>query len=70
MSSINISIRKEAYDFLKEFKTRDKSFSEIILGFKKEPNIMKFFGILNDLEWDSKEKSMKSLRDSFNKRLK
>ena len=68
MPSINISIKKETYDFLKELKTRDKSFSEIILGFKKEHDIMKFFGVLKDLEWNSKEKSMKSLRDSFNKR--
>jgi len=70
MTSINISIKKEAYDFLRTLKAKDRSFSDIILDFKKDQsNIMKFFGILRDLDWDEKEKNMKNLRDSFNKRL-
>jgi len=71
MTSINISIKKEAYDFLKNFKTSDKSFSDIILSFKKEQdNIMRFFGILKELDWLDKERNMKILRGSFSKRLK
>ena len=70
MTSVNISIKKEAYEFLKDLKTRDRSFSDIILGFKKEhKSIMRFFGVLKDIEWEEKEKSMKNLRQSFNKRL-
>ena len=70
MTSINISIKKEAYDFLRTLKAKDRSFSDIILDFKKDQsNIMKFFGILRDLYLYEKEKNMKNLRDSFNKRL-
>lgn len=71
MASINISIKKEAYEFLKKFKAQDKSFSDIILSFKKEPsNIMRFFGVLKNLDWDRKEKDMEHLKSSFNIRLK
>ncbi|MBI2649895.1 hypothetical protein HYX04_01115 [Candidatus Woesearchaeota archaeon] len=70
MTSINISVKKEAYDFLKDMKTKDKSFSDIILSFKKEQSsVMRFFGALKGIDWKEKEKSMKSLRESFNKRL-
>ena len=70
MASINISVKKEAYDFLKDMKTKDKSFSDIILSFKKEQNsVMRFFGALKEIDWKEKENSMKSLRESFNKRL-
>lgn len=70
MASINISVKKEAYEFLRNLKAEDKSFSDVILSFKKEQkDLMRFFGILKELDWDNKEKSMKSLRDSFNKKL-
>ena len=32
--------------------------------------IMRFFGILNGIDWRNKERNMKSLRESFNKKLK
>ena len=70
MASVNISVKKEAYDFLKNMKTKNKSFSDVILDFKKEQSsIMRFFGILKNLDWKGKEKGMKNLRESFNKRL-
>ena len=70
MASINISIKKEAYDFLENLKTKDKSFSDVILGFRKEhSSILRFFGILKTLDWDEKEKNIKNLRGSFNRRL-
>lgn len=70
MTSINISIKSEAYDFLKNLKSKDKSFSDVILSFKKEhDNAMRFFGILRNIDWNEKDKHMKNLRDSFNKRL-
>ena len=37
---------------------------------KNEPDIMNSFGILKESDWGNKEKAIKSLRDSFNKRLK
>ena len=70
MTSVNIAIKKEAYEFLRNLKAGDKSFSDVILSFKKEQNkIMRFFGVLKDSDWNNKEKSMKSLRESFSKRL-
>lgn len=69
MASINISIKKEAYEFLKNLKTQDRSFSDVILGFKKKPSVMKFFGVLKDTGWDKKDKNMEHFRSSFSKRL-
>jgi predicted CopG family antitoxin len=70
MSSVNISIRKEAYDFLKNLKSKDKSFSDIILSFEKDhDDIMSFFGVLKDRDWNEKERHIKNLRASFNRRL-
>ena len=70
MTSINISLKKEAYDFLKNLKTKDKSFSEVILSFKKEKDdIIRFFGALKDVDWAKREENMKKMRASFNKRL-
>ena len=70
MSSINISIKKEAYDFLKDFKTEDKSFSDVILSFKKDEGVMRFFGALKNIYWSKKEREMENFRKSVNKRLK
>ena len=70
MTSTNIAIKKEAYEFLKNLKTKDKSFSDVILSFKKENNnIMRFFGVLKNVDWDEKERNMKDFRSSFSKRL-
>ena len=71
MASINISIKQDAYEFLKKFKTEDKSFSDIILSFRKENNdVMRFFGALKNSDWDNKEEKMKEFRKSFNSRIK
>ena len=70
MTSMNISIKKEAYDFLRRMKTRKRSFSDVILSFKNnEQDTMRFFGILKDADWKEKEKSMKEFKDSWNARL-
>ena len=74
MVNMNISIKEEAYRFLKSLKSADKSFSDVILDFKREDknrNIMSFFGALHDMkiDWNAKEKSMKEFRVSFNKRI-
>lgn len=73
MVNINISLKEEAYNFLSSLKTKNKSFSDVILEFKEKNNnrnIMRFFGALKDLDWGKKEKSIREFRDSFNKRLK
>ena len=70
MTSINISIKKEAYNFLSRLKSKDKSFSDVILDFKtKDEDVMRFFGTLKDIDWKTKEKASESFRSSFNRRL-
>ena len=76
MTSINISIKKEAYEFLKRFKTEDKSFSDVILEFKENKyekgsakSLLRFAGVLKDIDWKKREKMMKGFRESFNKRM-
>ncbi len=70
MASVNISIKKEAYEFLKDIKSDEKSFSDVILSFKKEEKgVMRFFGALKDADWKAKESEIKSFRESFNRRL-
>ena len=71
MSSINISLRKEAYNFLKSLKGKNISFSDVILGFKKEKrDILDFFGVLKDSSWKTKEEAMRGFRTSINRRMK
>ena len=42
----------------------------MILSFKEEhSNLMRFFGVLKNLDWEEKEKNMEHLRGSFIKRL-
>lgn len=70
MGSVNISIKDEAYRFLKSIKGKKESFSDAILRFKdQERNISRFFGVLKDSDWSSKEKRMKAFRESFEERL-
>ena len=70
MASINISIKKEAYDFLNEFKKEGMSYSDVILSFKKNTGAMKFFGKLKDVDWSVKKKKSVEFRKSFEDRLK
>ena len=78
MSNVNISLKKEAYEFLKALKSRNKSFSDVVLEFKEKNNtsrngkaLLKYAGALNSLniDWEAKERGMKGFRDSFNKRI-
>ncbi|MAF36312.1 hypothetical protein CL622_04300 [archaeon] len=71
MVNINISIKQEAYKFLKTLKTKNKSFSDVILSFKSEDDsIMRFFGVLKDKDWEETDQARKELRDSWDERLK
>jgi len=77
MTNVNISIKKEAYDFLKSFKTKDKSFSDVILELKDEgkerngKSLLKFAGGLKhlDINWEEKEKKIMEFRKNFDKRV-
>ena len=78
MVNINISLTEEAYNYLKSLKGGDKSFSDVVLEFKENKcsdysakGLLKFAGVLRDKEvdWGAKEKRMRELRESFNKRL-
>ena len=76
MSSVNISVREEAYEFLSSLKTRDKSFSDVILEFKNNDkkdrsarSLLKYAGALKDVDWKSRERDMKEYRDLFNKKV-
>ncbi len=76
MVNINISIKKEAYDFLNKFRKDSKSFSDVILDFEKgkndKENIDRLIGALGNvnIDWNAKERRMKEFRISFNKRMK
>ena len=77
MGSINISLKKEAYEFLRSLKDKDKSFSDVVLEFRENrgkkdgKSILKYAGALKgiNIDWRVKEERMKSFRDSFNKRV-
>ena len=80
MVSVNISLKREAYEFLRALKRENKSFSDVILEFKEKDKVidrsgkslLKYAGVLKnlDIDWDFKEKRMHELRESFNKRLR
>ena len=75
MASINIAIKEEAYDYLKSLKSKDDSFSDVILGFKSKRKgdpkeiLAKYFGKLKHVDWKAREKNMAEFRDEFNKRM-
>ncbi len=69
MASINISIKKEVYDFLRSFKTGNKSFSDVILDLRRNKSPLDFFGVLSEKDWEASEKKMLSFRKSFQRKL-
>ena len=78
MANVNISIKEEAYRYLKSLKDKNKSFSDIILEIKKKESgmkgskerLMRFFGVLENSNWKTMEKKMKEFRREFEDRLK
>ncbi len=70
MSSINITIKREAYEFLKRRKTKSKSFSDVILEMKEKTSPLDFFGGLKEKDWKTAENKMHSFRRSFTERLR
>lgn len=71
--SMNISIKDEAYEFLSSLKSKDKSFSDVILEFKEckgnKENIMGLFGALKNIDWEKREKNIKEFRKEFDDRV-
>lgn len=73
MASINISLRKEAYEFLRTLKTGSKSFSDVILELRERRrdresarSLLRFAGVLNKagVDWKEKEKRTRAFRDA------
>ncbi len=75
MASVNISIRKEVYDFLNSIKKRNQSFSDVIIEFKgKKENksgksLLKYAGELKNVDWQEREKNLKEFKNIFNKKI-
>ncbi len=71
MPRLHISLRKEAYEFLKSRRARGESFSDIVLSFKEpKKNPMDFFGIWKDMpkeEFESIKKELEKTRTGFKK---
>lgn len=68
--SKNITITKEAYDYLKSIKG-EKSFSETILSLKNKSNdFLAYAGCLKDFDAKSVEKSRDDLNDDWKNRLR
>lgn len=79
MTSMNISLTKEAYVYLKLLKGNEKSFSDVVLELKERGEkkgskeaVMKFFGVLKDksIDWKAKETRMKAFRREVEERLR
>jgi len=69
MVSKNITITKEAYDFLKKMKAGKKSFSKVILELKESrSNIMSYAGIFKNVDLSSVKKVREELRTDWSKR--
>lgn len=79
MSSVNIAIKDEAYSFLKSLKSKDESFSDVILKFKEKKATdgkaliklaERFRESLAHVDWEDRERKMKEIRESVNRRIK
>ncbi|MBI4153239.1 antitoxin VapB family protein [Candidatus Woesearchaeota archaeon] len=66
MTSVNITITKEAYDFLKKLKQQDHSFSEVILLMKKKrQDVLSYAGIFRDVDLTEAENVRKKARQDW-----
>ena len=80
MSSVNISLTKEAYGYLKLLKGREKSFSDVVMSLKERNSgkkgskeaVMKYFGAFKDMniDWKVKGRRMKDFRNEVEERFR
>ena len=77
MTNVNISIKEEAYQYLKMLKGKDKSFSDVIIEMKKNraekgtaKSLLKFAGKLKHLDAKKFDKIRGELNEDFNKRTR
>jgi predicted CopG family antitoxin len=68
MSSVNISIKKEAYDYLKSLKRETQSFSDIILSFKKHAKLSDYAGKISESRAAELKAALIANREESNKR--
>ena len=79
MGSVNISIKKEAYEFLKSLKAEDESFSDVILELRENKSSKKgsfeaIMDCLNDfdsesVDWEEFESRIRKNREKSKKRM-
>lgn len=79
MTSTNISLKKEAYEFLRALKGGGKSFSDVVMELKEGKNDRKMNGKAlvefskkirkMDIDWEEREKSMREFREEFEERM-
>ncbi|MEK6888675.1 MAG: antitoxin VapB family protein [Nanoarchaeota archaeon] len=79
MGSINIAIKKEAYEFLKSLKGNERSFSDVILEFRESKRykrgskeaILSFAGVLKNkgIDWEARKRIMKEFRNEVEERM-
>lgn len=79
MGSVNISIKQEAYNFLRSLRSDNGSFSDVILEFKEnelmkkgsKESVLNFAGILENtnINWKEFERNRKNFRRSFDERI-
>jgi len=77
MANINISIKEEAYQYLKMLKGKDKSFSDVIIELKDNKtgkgtakSLLKYAGKLKHLDAKKFDKIREDLNEGLNKRVK
>lgn len=78
MTSVNVSLRKEVYDFLKSKRMKGESFSDVIVSLKEgKKSPMDFWGVWKDKPKEEIEEirkrlteTRKELNESWSKRLK
>ncbi len=77
MANVNISIKEEAYQYLKMLKGKDKSFSDVIIEMKENrtekgtaKSLLKFAGKLKHLDAKKFDKIRDDLNEDINKRAR
>ena len=78
MGSVNISIKEEAYNYLSSLKTRDESFSDVILKFKEKKALNgkmlvefrnKYSEIIKNIDTKDMEERIKGFREEVDSRF-